>query len=169
MDWAKVATRAACGMGVPGGFCGIRRRGPRRYSDPTVRRPPTSLDRHKFIQPSSTRCDGHHRMIDSGPVVQKKPRRAGLRLGRRTVALHMLICGAKWMSDFDVDQTLNWRSGRWAIALDDFSHLVSKRLGSPCRSGRSQHWVKMENPAAPPSHGRPRRIGAKGDDRRFCL
>ena len=33
MDWAKVATRAACVMGVPDGFCGIRRRGPRRYSD----------------------------------------------------------------------------------------------------------------------------------------
>jgi hypothetical protein len=44
MGWAKVATRAACVMGIPGGFCGIRHRGPRRYSDPTVCRPPTSLD-----------------------------------------------------------------------------------------------------------------------------
>ena len=26
-----------------------------------------------FIQPSSARCDGHHEMVDSGPVVQKKP------------------------------------------------------------------------------------------------
>ena len=27
--------------------------------------------------------------------------------------------------------------------------VVSKRLGSPYRSGRSRHWVKMKNPAAP--------------------
>jgi ATP-dependent DNA ligase len=26
---------------------------------------------------------------------------------------------------------------------------VSKRLGSPYRSGRSRHWVKSKNPAAP--------------------
>jgi ATP-dependent DNA ligase len=26
---------------------------------------------------------------------------------------------------------------------------VSKRLGSPYRSGRSQHWIKSKNPAAP--------------------
>jgi bifunctional non-homologous end joining protein LigD len=27
--------------------------------------------------------------------------------------------------------------------------IVSKRLGSPYRSGRSKHWVKIKNPAAP--------------------
>ena len=27
--------------------------------------------------------------------------------------------------------------------------IVSKRLGSPYRSGRSQHWVKVKNPRAP--------------------
>jgi hypothetical protein len=27
--------------------------------------------------------------------------------------------------------------------------IVSKRLGSPYRSGRSLHWVKSKNPAAP--------------------
>jgi hypothetical protein len=27
--------------------------------------------------------------------------------------------------------------------------IVSKRLGSPYRSGRSAHWVKVKNPAAP--------------------
>ena len=27
--------------------------------------------------------------------------------------------------------------------------IVSKRLGSPYRSGRSRHWVKSKNPAAP--------------------
>jgi bifunctional non-homologous end joining protein LigD len=27
--------------------------------------------------------------------------------------------------------------------------IVSKRLGSPYRSGRSKHWLKVKNPAAP--------------------
>jgi bifunctional non-homologous end joining protein LigD len=27
--------------------------------------------------------------------------------------------------------------------------ILSKRLGSPYRSGRSKHWVKVKNPAAP--------------------
>jgi bifunctional non-homologous end joining protein LigD len=27
--------------------------------------------------------------------------------------------------------------------------IVSKRLGSPYRSGRSKHWIKVKNPAAP--------------------
>ena len=27
--------------------------------------------------------------------------------------------------------------------------IVSKRLGSPYRSGRSPHWVKVKNPQAP--------------------
>jgi bifunctional non-homologous end joining protein LigD len=27
--------------------------------------------------------------------------------------------------------------------------IVSKRLGSPYRSGRSKHWVKVKNPKAP--------------------
>jgi bifunctional non-homologous end joining protein LigD len=27
--------------------------------------------------------------------------------------------------------------------------IVSKRLGSPYRSGRSTHWVKVKNPKAP--------------------
>jgi ATP-dependent DNA ligase len=26
---------------------------------------------------------------------------------------------------------------------------VSKRLGSPYRSGRSKHWIKVKNPKAP--------------------
>jgi bifunctional non-homologous end joining protein LigD len=30
-----------------------------------------------------------------------------------------------------------------------FEGIVSKRLGSPYRSGRSQHWIKSKNPAAP--------------------
>jgi ATP-dependent DNA ligase len=27
--------------------------------------------------------------------------------------------------------------------------IVSKRLGSPYRSGRSEHWLKIKNPSAP--------------------
>jgi bifunctional non-homologous end joining protein LigD len=30
-----------------------------------------------------------------------------------------------------------------------FEGIVSKRLGSPYVSGRSRHWVKRKNPAAP--------------------
>ena len=30
-----------------------------------------------------------------------------------------------------------------------FEGIVSKRLGSPYISGRSQHWIKSKNPAAP--------------------
>jgi ATP-dependent DNA ligase len=37
--------------------------------------------------------------------------------------------------------------------------VVSKRLGSPYRSGRSAHWVKVKNPNAQQSNARPRRIG----------
>jgi hypothetical protein len=40
---------------------------------------------------------------------------------------------------------------------------VSKRLGSPYRSGRSAHWVKVKNPKRLPSRARRKRIGA--DDR----
>jgi hypothetical protein len=31
----------------------------------------------------------------------------------------------------------------------DCEDIVSKRLGSPYRSGRSPHWVKVKNPKAP--------------------
>jgi bifunctional non-homologous end joining protein LigD len=30
-----------------------------------------------------------------------------------------------------------------------FEGIVSKRLGSPYVSGRSRHWIKSKNPAAP--------------------
>jgi ATP-dependent DNA ligase len=30
-----------------------------------------------------------------------------------------------------------------------FEGIVSKRLGSPYRSGRSEHWIKSKNPNAP--------------------
>ena len=35
--------------------------------------------------------------------------------------------------------------------------IVSKRLGSPYRSGRSRHWIKSKNPAAPGGQARSRR------------
>jgi hypothetical protein len=31
----------------------------------------------------------------------------------------------------------------------DLEGIVSKRLGSPYRSGRSRHWIKSKNPDAP--------------------
>jgi bifunctional non-homologous end joining protein LigD len=58
------------------------------------------------------------------------------------------------------------RKASWAVQLNDhiaergdivfrhacklgFEGIVSKWLGSPCRSGRSRHWVESKNPAAP--------------------
>jgi bifunctional non-homologous end joining protein LigD len=58
------------------------------------------------------------------------------------------------------------RKSSWALQLNEhiveqgnivfrhacklgFEGIVSKRLGSPCVSGRSRHWVKSKNPAAP--------------------
>jgi hypothetical protein len=37
--------------------------------------------------------------------------------------------------------------------------IVSKRLGSLYKSGRSPHWLKIKNPKAPAVSARPRRIG----------
>jgi hypothetical protein len=56
-NWASIATRAACVIGIPGGFCGIRRRGPGRYSDRlSAGRPPTF-----FRQPTvSVSSFSHH-------------------------------------------------------------------------------------------------------------
>jgi ATP-dependent DNA ligase len=36
-----------------------------------------------------------------------------------------------------------------AWPLLGFEGIVSKRLGSPYVSGRSRHWIKSKNPAAP--------------------
>jgi bifunctional non-homologous end joining protein LigD len=58
------------------------------------------------------------------------------------------------------------RKSSWALQLNEhiaesgevvfrhacklgFEGIVSKRLGSPYRSGRSPHWVKVKNPKAP--------------------
>jgi hypothetical protein len=40
-----------------------------------------------------------------------------------------------------------------------YEGIVSKRLGSPYRSGRPPHWLKIKNPKAPAVSARPRRIG----------
>ncbi len=44
----------------------------------------------------------------------------------------------------------------------DFEGIVSKRLGSPYRSGRSRHWIKSKNPNAPGGKaGSRRRLGQR--------
>src|SRR5260221_1965914 len=44
----------------------------------------------------------------------------------------------------------------------DFEGIVSKRLGSPYRSGRSRHWIKSKNPSAPGGKaGSRRRLGQR--------
>jgi len=40
-----------------------------------------------------------------------------------------------------------------------FEGIVSKRLGSPYRSGRSRDWIKMKNPNAPAVKHEANRIG----------
>jgi hypothetical protein len=44
-----------------------------------------------------------------------------------------------------------------------FEGIVSKRLGSPYRSGRSRHWVKSKNPKHPAVKGKRKRTGAGSD------
>jgi ATP-dependent DNA ligase len=46
--------------------------------------------------------------------------------------------------------------------------IVSKRLGSLYRSGRSRHWVKVKNSAAPAVRARRKRIGAANATRAFA-
>jgi ATP-dependent DNA ligase len=38
---------------------------------------------------------------------------------------------------------------RPAQSILGFEGIVSKRLGSPYRSGRSRHWIKTKNPQHP--------------------
>ena len=46
---------------------------------------------------------------------------------------------------FDVEGAIVFKN---ACALG-CEGIVSKRLGSPYRSGRADHWLKIKNPAAP--------------------
>jgi bifunctional non-homologous end joining protein LigD len=55
------------------------------------------------------------------------------------------------------DSTLSSRYDTNNDSRDGFAHacklgcecIVSKRIGSTYRSGRSKHWLKVKNPAAP--------------------
>jgi len=40
-----------------------------------------------------------------------------------------------------------------------FEGIVSKRLGSPYRSGRSRDWIKRKNPAAPAVNAKLKKTG----------
>jgi hypothetical protein len=53
-----------------------------------------------------------------------------------------VILGAWVMSALGQKRTWDCR---WGVG----EGIVSKRLGSPYRSGRSAHWVKLKNPKAP--------------------
>jgi hypothetical protein len=64
--------------------------------------------------------------------------------------------GAAWLHEIKHDATGLWPGATpWASAV--FQHackmglegIVSKRLGSRYRSGRSPDWLKFKNPAAP--------------------
>jgi hypothetical protein len=70
--------------------------------------------------------------------------------------------GITFNEHFDAEGAIVYRQ---ACALG-CEGIVSKRLGSPYRSGRTDHWVKVKNPeASAVTRARPRKIGA--DD--FCL
>jgi ATP-dependent DNA ligase len=53
---------------------------------------------------------------------------------------------------------------REATLSQGLEGIVSKRLGSPYRSGRSRDWIKMKNPNVPLRLSRP-----SGDCRNFFL
>jgi ATP-dependent DNA ligase len=45
--------------------------------------------------------------------------------------------------------SLDATGDRTLAKISGLEGIVSNRLGSPCRSGRSRDWLKMKNPAAP--------------------
>jgi ATP-dependent DNA ligase len=61
----------------------------------------------------------------------------------------MLLCrshpGIAYNRHFDVEGSIVFHH---ACKLG-CEGIVSKRLGSPYRAGRSEHWIKVKNPAAP--------------------
>jgi ATP-dependent DNA ligase len=74
------------------------------------------------------------------PIEDRKRRLAGLlRLPHDGIALNEAFGG---------DGAMIYKH---ACALN-CEGIVSKRLGSPYRAGRSAHWLKVENPAAPAVH-----------------
>ena len=72
-----------------------------------------------------------------------------LPLEKRKAALQRLLRGAHSSivvnAHFEADGAIVYRQ---ACQLG-CEGIVSKRLGSPYRSGRTRHWVKVKNPAAP--------------------
>jgi bifunctional non-homologous end joining protein LigD len=68
---------------------------------------------------------------------------------KRKRELAKLLCRARWALQFNEHIA---EAGdivfRHACKLG-FEGIVSKRLGSPYLSGRSRHWIKSKNPAAP--------------------
>ena len=53
--------------------------------------------------------------------------------------------GVAFNAHFEADGAIVYRQ---ACALG-CEGIVSKRLGSPYRAGRTDHWIKIKNPAAP--------------------
>ena len=75
--------------------------------------------------------------IRAEPIEDRRRRLAGLlRLPHEGIALN---------EQFKGDGAMIYKH---ACALD-CEGIVSKRLGSPYRAGRSSHWLKIKNPAAP--------------------
>ena len=71
------------------------------------------------------------------PIEDRKRRLAGL--------LRLLHDGIALNEQFGGDGVVIYKR---ACALG-CEGIVSKRLGSPYRAGRSAHWFKIKNPAAP--------------------
>ena len=79
---------------------------------------------------------------------------------KRKELLAELLAGSKvnlvFNECFEEDGTIVYRE---ACKLG-CEGIVSKRLGSRYRSGRSRQWIKVKNPEAPAVKVRPKRIGA---------
>jgi bifunctional non-homologous end joining protein LigD len=75
--------------------------------------------------------------IRKEPIEERKRRLAGLlRLPHQGIALN---------ETYREDGTMIFKHA-WALGCEG---IVSKRLGTPYRAGRSAHWLKIKNPAAP--------------------
>jgi ATP-dependent DNA ligase len=74
-------------------------------------------------------------------------RREPIEVRKRTLSrlLRREHAGIAFNRHFDLEGAIVYRH---ACALGCES-IVSKRLGSPYRAGRSDHWIKFKNPAAP--------------------
>jgi hypothetical protein len=87
MDWAKVATRAACVVGIPGGFCGITPPGTRTVLGPycpqaahLIRQLTVRVSSFSHRQPAVMAIT---KWSIQAPSSKKSPAEAALRLGRK--------------------------------------------------------------------------------------